>query len=175
MRTWKGINKSPYPLNPPKKQQSSYCLANLSCLLPREQQGLRFYPERLLWSWLPLLLPPPWPSRPLGALPSARPVWTTVHAFWRTSVSDASQGLLVPGDDTYNLKFIGGSNFEAIQRELQRTDNVVLSNTPGLWGGLVFHCNNDHSITEVQRCPGGCVNAGAGQSDYCSSRSSPMG
>ncbi|OJI87899.1 hypothetical protein ABZX51_009703 [Aspergillus tubingensis] len=73
------------------------------------------------------------------------------------------------------LTDVSGSNFEAIQRELQRTDNVVLSNTPGLWGGLVFHCNNDHSITEVQRCPGGCVNAGAGQSDYCSSRSSPWG
>ncbi|KAH8423380.1 uncharacterized protein LDX57_001138 [Aspergillus melleus] len=57
---------------------------------------------------------------------------------------------------------------DAIRQELRNKGEIFISNAPGTWEGLLFHCNNDHTITLKDKCVGGCWNGGTGKSDICS-------
>ncbi|PLB44177.1 hypothetical protein P170DRAFT_479944 [Aspergillus steynii IBT 23096] len=93
----------------------------------------------------------------------------TIVAAALAFTGSVSAATCTPGLDycTDVLQDVDGANKDAIRQELRNKGEVFLSNAPGVWSGLLFHCNNDHSISLADKCAGGCINAGAGKSDIC--------
>lgn len=74
-------------------------------------------------------------------------------------------GLLNKADSSSNLD---PSNSNAISQTLQNSGGGSYANDQDSWHGLIFHCNNDHSLT-WRRCGYDemCDNQGAGKNDIC--------
>ncbi|GFN15290.1 hypothetical protein AtubIFM55763_009713 [Aspergillus tubingensis] len=60
-----------------------------------------------------------------------------------------------------------GDNDAAIMDALRRFGDVPDVRNRTSWRWFLFHCNDDHSLTVVERCYDGCQNNGKGNTDTC--------
>ncbi|KAI3006769.1 hypothetical protein CBS147346_3669 [Aspergillus niger] len=70
--------------------------------------------------------------------------------------------------DTHGNLNQDSSNGDAIRQTLENSGGGNYANDRSSWSGLIFHCNNDHSLT-WRSCGEGalCLNQGAGNNDIC--------
>ncbi|OJJ66771.1 hypothetical protein ASPBRDRAFT_137179 [Aspergillus brasiliensis CBS 101740] len=61
-----------------------------------------------------------------------------------------------------------GDADSAIRDALRAAGYGFTVKAPGLWGNILFHCNNDYTLKVVKQCNAAlCVDAGVNKSDYC--------
>ncbi|OJZ83050.1 hypothetical protein ASPFODRAFT_49704 [Aspergillus luchuensis CBS 106.47] len=97
-------------------------------------------------------------------------VTATIAAVALAFAASTRAATCTPGLDYCSnvLLDVDPSNRNAISQTLQSSGGGAYANDQSSWKSLIFHCNNDHSLT-WRKCDEYevCANQGSGRNDRC--------